>query len=611
MVFRYFLSSILVFFMLSCSVSKNSEQSLIEKEMISQKGEVVQEEKAIEPSFPDADFGNYLAGFFAKNQKNLPLAAKYYKRALTQDKKDLNLMTTSYILLALSGDIKEAAPLAKEALEQNKTDDLARYILISDLIKKKNYKEALDNLTFIKREGFSRALAPLIEAWSYAGLHQKEKALKALDVMKEEKDFLPFYYFHRAMILDYLLCFREATTSYEMMMNAGSPSIKTLLQIRNFYERTNQVEAHMDFVQAYKKSQAAGLLTESFLRYPKKSELVIDPQTGIAEAFFGISATFGQAKSVEIALLTARISIYLHPKSTLIQLLTAELLEEFERYEEANKIYDTLEKDEVLSFFVSLKKSSNYMAIKDYRNAEKTLQKILKKNPDLATAYYSLAEAYFAKKEYKKAVQTFTKCLQKTNKNDDNLFMVYFMRGSTYNSLNQKEKAIKDLKKALELSPKNPVVLNFLGYLILETNGNLNEAQQMIEEALSIVGENGPMLDSLGWAYFLKKDYKKAVLYLERASTLSAGNALISSHLGDAYWFVRRKREARFLWERALLLSEDSTPELLSYVNEKIKNGYLSQKSYEKKIQRQALRASKKALKLKPKMQKDPSKGLK
>ena len=39
---------------------------------------------------------------------------------------------------------------------------------------------------------------------------------------------------------------------------------------------------------------------------------------------------------------------------------------------------------------------------------------------------------------------------------------------------------------------------------------------------------------------------------LERAVELKSDDPIINDHLGDAYWQVGRRNEARFQWERAL-----------------------------------------------------------
>lgn len=79
----------------------------------------------------------------------------------------------------------------------------------------------------------------------------------------------------------------------------------------------------------------------------------------------------------------------------------------------------------------------------------------------------------------------------------------------------------------------------------------------MLERAALLSPREGFIVDSLGWAYYLLKDYPKSVIVLENAVALDPGSAVINDHLGDAYWRVGRKREARFQWAKALGLKDD------------------------------------------------------
>ena len=59
------------------------------------------------------------------------------------------------------------------------------------------------------------------------------------------------------------------------------------------------------------------------------------------------------------------------------------------------------------------------------------------------------------------------------------------------------------------------------------------------------------IIDSLGWAYYRMGRYDEAVRELEKAVELKAGDPVINDHLGDAYWKVGRKLEAKFQWNHA------------------------------------------------------------
>ena len=71
--------------------------------------------------------------------------------------------------------------------------------------------------------------------------------------------------------------------------------------------------------------------------------------------------------------------------------------------------------------------------------------------------------------------------------------------------------------------------------------------------------------------HFQLRDFDEAVVHLERATDLRAGDPIIAEHLGDAYWRVGRKLEAKFQWQHA----KDNKPEPddLKRIEGKLVNG--------------------------------------
>jgi tetratricopeptide (TPR) repeat protein len=66
-------------------------------------------------------------------------------------------------------------------------------------------------------------------------------------------------------------------------------------------------------------------------------------------------------------------------------------------------------------------------------------------------------------------------------------------------------------------------------------------------------------------------NYKEAVKHLERAVELRPEDPVLNDHLGDAYWRVRREREARFQWDQALTLKPE--PEDADKIKKKLQKG--------------------------------------
>jgi tetratricopeptide (TPR) repeat protein len=140
--------------------------------------------------------------------------------------------------------------------------------------------------------------------------------------------------------------------------------------------------------------------------------------------------------------------------------------------------------------------------------------------------------------------------------------------GVIYGEADQRDLAIQAMRKALEINPDNASALNYIGYTWAERGENLDEAERMIERAIQLRPEDGFIVDSLGWVYYMRarplvesgkldaaKGYiKRALEELERADELTGGDPVISEHMGDTYLLQGERKRALDMFEEALQL---------------------------------------------------------
>ena len=144
----------------------------------------------------------------------------------------------------------------------------------------------------------------------------------------------------------------------------------------------------------------------------------------------------------------------------------------------------------------------------------------------------------------------------------------HFQLGALYDENKNKEKTIASMRKAIELNPKNAAALNYLGYTWAEMGERLDEAEELIARALKIAPDDGFFIDSLGWVYYQKGDYPKAVEQLERAVEITVDDPTIIEHLGDAYLKVGKPDRALPRYRDALKKSKEN--DQIKRIKEKI-----------------------------------------
>jgi tetratricopeptide (TPR) repeat protein len=85
---------------------------------------------------------------------------------------------------------------------------------------------------------------------------------------------------------------------------------------------------------------------------------------------------------------------------------------------------------------------------------------------------------------------------------------------------------------------------------------NLDEAEKLIKEALKYKPDDGYITDSLGWVYFKKGLFQKALKFLEKAIHLVPDDPIILEHLGDAYLKTGSKLKALEYYQQSLKMKK-------------------------------------------------------
>ena len=178
---------------------------------------------------------------------------------------------------------------------------------------------------------------------------------------------------------------------------------------------------------------------------------------------------------------------------------------------------------------------------------------------------YPMAESYF-----KKAI-----ALNPSDKK------YYFYIGVVYEKMKQYDKSISAMKSVLAIDQNHSNALNYLGYIYADQGKNLDEAEKFLVKALKIDPNNGYFIDSLGWIYYRKHDYKKALKLLLEAVRKIPPDPTVLEHLGDVYANLGADASAMDAYKRALKAKVDGDRDIdrsamrkkLSVLQKKIKEG--------------------------------------
>jgi tetratricopeptide (TPR) repeat protein len=184
----------------------------------------------------------------------------------------------------------------------------------------------------------------------------------------------------------------------------------------------------------------------------------------------------------------------------------------------------------------------------DIEAAREYLQNTTADTLDVELRLY-LAEGQILReaREYGEAYKLYSVALQQM---PDNTQLLY-ARALTAEKLDRLDVTIKDLQTIIEQEPNNAEALNALGYSLVDATDRIDEGINYIKRAFQLKPDDPAIVDSMGWAYYRKGDYDKALSYLRKAFNMLKDGE-IAAHLGEVLWVSGRKDDARKVWEDAL-----------------------------------------------------------
>ena len=96
----------------------------------------------------------------------------------------------------------------------------------------------------------------------------------------------------------------------------------------------------------------------------------------------------------------------------------------------------------------------------------------------------------------------------------------------------------------------------YFGYWV-EKNKNIDQSLEMLKKATQMRKNDGYIIDSLGWAYYMNENYINAEKFFKKAVEILPLDPIINDHYADTLWMLNKNIQARYVWKYVLKL--DST----------------------------------------------------
>ena len=529
--------------------------------------------------FNSKNLSRYFSGIVAYENKDNSSALNFFNSSkILLDQHDPFLKRYIYSLV-LENKISQAINIIKRNKNKNNTDYFdAHLLLIIDYLKKNNLSEAYSYL--IEMENLisdDRVDAAILES-----LKDYIFTFKEIKILKNKKNFGKLSSISEAFQRCYI---QDDNTDAYFSKLINNPEIDysryIFFYLAYLIENDRIIEAKKitDDIHYINStlllSQGKSWIEKGNFNQFQKVFSCRNPNDIISEFLFLISNLYSSEDSFEKSNFYLNLSNFLNPKFIFNLSLVAENQYLNKEYKKARKTLKKLDnKNNIFYDWYRIKKEAQIIA-KEVGNNESLnfinseFKKIVSPNKKIL---FDMANFYKNFKKYDEAIIYYTQLIEIFDDNSEIKQDLLYRRGGTYERMKKYSKSDKDLQDSLKIDPDDAYVLNYLAYSWLERNFKIEEAIKMLETAYELESDDPYIIDSIGWAYYLTNDYKKAEKFLKRAVELMPDDSIVNDHYGDILWKLDRKIQARYFW-RNVLKMEDVDEEMLNKINKKIIEG--------------------------------------
>ena len=515
-------------------------------------------------------YGEFLAGTAALNEGQALKASDFFARGADLGPEAVLMKGRAFTAALVAGDVERAARLAPGADEGSAaTQQLGRLTQAVEAIADKRPKDAKALLAGDPIGSPHRTAILLLAPWAAAAAGDWKAALTLPDP-RGDRLVEGISRLDLALLLERDRRYDLADAAYRKVLADGDGAGLFTSAYGEYLERRNRrADAVALYDAALKGDPANGLLRQARDRAAGAQPAPAAPTLaqGAAQALLAPAAVYLSEKQQQMGLSYLRLVLWLDPSRNEAWLMVGDTLAAAGDPEAAREAYSHPRPGSPEFVSARARIIATYELPAENAQALAVAQETVKAAPDDIEAMTLLADSLRTSERYAESAAVMDAVIARQGAKAG--WQLYYLRGAALAQADLWPAAETDLLKALSLQPDEPEVLNFLGFSWIDRGVRLKEAKSMVEKAVAAMPDSGAMVDSLGWAYYQLGDYPHAVEQLEHAAELEAADPDINDHLGDAYWKIGRRIEARFQWEAVLTLNP--SPKLRGEVEEKLR----------------------------------------
>ena len=528
--------------------------------------------------FNSRDLTNYFSGIVAfENQNNFDALKFFNASKVLLNKHDSYLKRYVYSLV-LEDKVAQAINIIENNSNKSNLEFFDAYILlITNSLKKNNFEKAEkflnQSLKFQNQNRFNLVIFESLRQYIYTFKNKK--------ILSNKKNFGNISIINQAFQRCYLKKDSARSSFLNLINNPDGDYSRYVFFYINYLIQNKKIEEAREVVGQLEYINSTLLLTQSkswienneFKKFNKIFSCN-NHNDIVSEFLFLISNLYSSQDNFEKSNFYLNLSNYLNPKFILNLSLVAENFYLNQDYEKVKKVLKNFDKENEFYYWFRIKKETQIIINENgYEEGIDYISSKFRKidNPNLKMVF-DIANFYKNSKNYKKAIEYYTKIIASLSEDSEIKSDLLYRRGGSYERLGNYKKADEDLLLSLKIKPDEAYVLNYLAYSWLERDYQIDEAIEMLKKAYALRNDDPYIIDSIGWAFYLIDDYVEAEKYIKRAVELMPEDPTVNDHYGDILWKLDRKIQARYFWNNVLSF-DDTDDDLRKKITTKIVEG--------------------------------------
>tara|TARA_Y100000591_G_scaffold332712_1_gene371186 strand:- start:913 stop:2598 length:1686 start_codon:yes stop_codon:yes gene_type:complete len=528
--------------------------------------------------FDAKNLSRYFSGIVAFENKENSVALDFFKSSKILISRHDPYLKRLVLSLVLEGKVSQAITIIKYNSNKTNSNFFESYILLAlDNLKKKNINKAHKILRNVPKNLYNDRFKFII----LESLKQYVNTFKNDKFQKNDQNFgnlsLISETFQRCYLDD-----KNTDTFFLQLINKSEADYSryiyfylTYLIEKNQIQEAKELTQELDYINlTLLLSQGKSWIERYEYREFGKVFSCKNHNDILGEFLFLMSNLYSSQNKFEKSNFYLNLSNYLNPKFVFNLSLVAENFYLNQDYEKSKFVLKSFDKNQDFYYWYRIKKEAQI--IKKTRNQKESLNYITSKFKDIENPnnkfLFDIANFYKNAKQYNQAIKFYSKIIESLDEQSDIKADMLYRRGGAFERLKNFSNADKDLLESLKINPNNAYVLNYLAYSWLERDYKISEAIEMLEKAYSQESDDPYIIDSIGWAYYLIKEFVKAEEFLKRAVEMMPDDPIVNDHYGDILWKLNRKIQARYFWSMVLEM-KNVDQELLNKVQNKLLNG--------------------------------------